>query len=54
MEFGLPALYEDLAIEQQDFTKSLLETLGPFHRALNEITEYGEKNREVDDKIETG
>ena len=41
LEFGLPPLYAELNRVMRVMDTTLLETLGPIMRALNEITKVG-------------
>lgn len=54
LEFGDPPLYAVLnrAIRNRD--KSLIETLGPFAKALSVILDKSENHRETEDRIPNG
>ena len=54
MELGDPPLYAVLNRAMRDKDLIDLEDLGPFARALSEVTYRAEDHREKDDKIQTG
>ena len=54
MEFGDPPLYAELNRVARNMDKEYVDMLGPFSRALNEVTWQAEDNRRDDDKIENG
>lgn len=53
-EFGSPPLYAELNYACRTMDLELLEMLGPFARALHEITDEAEFNKRDGDKIKTG
>lgn len=53
-EFGTPPLYAELNRVARDMDLDYLDTLGPYARALSEITLQAEQARNEDDKIKTG
>ena len=54
MEIGTPSLYNEVNRVAREMDMSLLEDLGPYLKALSEITSQGEKNKQKNDKIKTG
>lgn len=54
MEIGTPSLYNEVNRVAREMDMSLLEDLGPYLKALSEITSQGEKNKKKNDKIKTG
>ena len=51
--FGTPPFYSEINRVARDMDITELEYLGPYIRALNEITYYAENNKKTD-KILTG
>lgn len=54
LELGTPPLYSEANRVARDMDLSLLKELGPFLRALHEVTYGAEYNRDPEDKIKTG
>lgn len=54
MEIGTPSLYAEVNRVAREKDYSYLNELGPFLKALSEITSVGEKNKNKEDKAKTG
>ena len=54
MEFGSPPLYAEANRVARDMDLTFLKELGPFLKALSEITYYSEDYKKKNDKETTG
>ena len=54
MELGSPPLYSEINRVERDMDLSYLQELGPFIKALSQITQYAEGNKGKNDKIAPG
>ena len=54
MELGSPPLYHEINRVCRSMDKAYLLTLGPYIRALGNVTAFSESNRYAEDKIPTG
>lgn len=54
MELGTPPLYAEANRVARDMDLNFLKELGPFMKALSEITQNCEKNKQENEKETTG